>query len=558
MIDDAEICEALKRHFGHDSFRTGQLEAVRESVNGRDVVVVMPTGSGKSLCYQLSAMLLEGTTIVVSPLIALMKDQVDALDVLGIPSTFLNSSVGARDMFSRLDGMAAGRYKLVYVAPERFRNEHFVDALDRTKVSLLAIDEAHCISQWGHDFRPDYLNLRNAANRMPGVRIMAVTATATPDVRRDIVKQLGLGEEPREKPVTHVHGFARDNLSITVSRCRTHDEKLSHVMKAVRAYGKGIVYCATRKQAERVYEKVMMNLGFTGGLFDAHGHHSDVILYHGAMSDKERSRAQDTFMNSEYPVAVATNAFGMGVDRPDLRFIIHWDVPGSIEAYYQEIGRAGRDGGRSYCDLLFNYADVRTQEFFIDGIRTGAEEGATATELEKARELKRAKLDAMLWFVDCRGCRHKFILDYFGEDTTHAKCGGCDHCAGANDAPPLTEPQWIIIQKVLSCVARMKGRFGPKRIVQVLMGDDDPILEEKGLTSLSTYGILQNESRMLISQLLDRLADAECIDVSKDNYHLMSITDKGVSVAKRRLRDFTLAWPGGGSQRRGSYFSHVR
>ncbi len=550
VVMDDDIRAALGKWFHHDAFRTGQLEAVRECVEGRDVVVIMPTGSGKSICYQLAAMLLPGTTLVVSPLIALMKDQTDALDALGIPSTFINSSVSAGEMSLRLSGLAAGLFKLVYVAPERFRNERFQEALAHTRVSLLAVDEAHCISQWGHDFRPDYLNLRNVASHLPGVRIMAVTATATPDVRRDIVKQLGLGEPPRQQPIVHVHGFARENLSITVSRCATHDEKTAHVMKAVRDHGCGIVYVATRKQAERVYERVVRDLAFSGGLA-AGGVKPDVILYHGALADKARKEAQELFTSSSCPVVIATNAFGMGVDRPDIRFVVHWDVPGSIEAYYQEIGRAGRDGKPAFCDLLFNYADVRTQEFFIENnFRKGDDdddEGRPApspAEAEAARRLKRAKLDAMLQFVDCRGCRHKYILEYFGEDATHAKCGGCDHCSGAG-ARPLSEAQWIVVQKVLSCVARMKGRFGPRRIIQVLTGDDDPILEEKGLTSLSTYGILQDTNPRLISQLLDRLADAGCIAVTDDAYHLMSITEKGVAVAHHRFHGFTLAWPTG-------------
>ncbi|MBQ6924691.1 MAG: ATP-dependent DNA helicase RecQ [Kiritimatiellae bacterium] len=587
-VTDDEIRASLAKWFHHDAFRTGQQEAVRECVEGRDVVVIMPTGSGKSICYQLAAMLLPGTTLVVSPLIALMKDQTDALDALDIPSTFINSSVSAGEMSLRLSGLAAGRYKLVYVAPERFRNERFQEALAHASVSLLAVDEAHCISQWGHDFRPDYLNLRNVASHLPGVRIMAVTATATPDVRRDIVKQLGLGEPPRQPPIVHVHGFARENLSITVSRCATHDEKTAHVMKAVRDHGCGIVYAATRKQAERVYERVVRDLAFTGGVA-AGGVKPDVILYHGALADNARKEAQELFTSSPCPVVIATNAFGMGVDRPDIRFVVHWDVPGSIEAYYQEIGRAGRDGKPAFCDLLFNYADVRTQEFFIENnFAHGRDEARPSPfgrdearpspfgrdearhspfgrdearpsqgedfadevnprEVEAARRLKRAKLDAMLQFVDCRGCRHKYILEYFGEDATHAKCGGCDHCSGAG-ARPLTEAQWIVVQKILSCVARMKGRFGPRRIIQVLTGDDDPILEEKGLTALSTYGILQDTNPRLLSQLLDRLADTGCIAVTDDAYHMMSITEKGVAVAHRRFHGFTLAWPSTGGR----------
>ena len=611
---DDEILAGLKKWFHHDSFRKGQAVAIREVLDGKDVVVIMPTGSGKSLCYQLPATLLPGTTLVISPLIALMKDQVDALDVLGIPATFLNSSVSLDEMASRLACMAAGRYKLVYVAPERFRNHHFREALSQTKVSLLTIDEAHCISQWGHDFRPDYLNLRQAASMLPGVPIMAVTATATPDVRRDIIKQLGLGEAPRSKPAIHVHGFARDNLTISVCRCATHDEKLAHIMALIRKHGTGIVYVATRKQAERVYKLVRDELGI--GLFASGAGMPDVILYHGAMSDEERDAAHGRFVSAPSPVVIATNAFGMGVDRADIRFVAHWDVPGSVEAYYQEIGRAGRDGKPSFCELLFNYADVRTQRFFIEGanptrydadrlletIRSATASGprvASVEEwaemagvknpmaartiigiLERARLIRRepvpgqrsyatqavasadttaldeqfearkekgerdnARLDAMLQLVDCRTCRHKFILEDFGEDSTDAVCPGCDNCGHGSAGAPLTETQWIMVQKILSCVIRMRGRFGPRRIMQVLTGDSDPILEEKGLDRLSTYGILSNMPSRQIYALLDELARAGCIDISADQYHLMSITPKGVRVAKRQFHGFTLNWP---------------
>ncbi len=615
-LSDEDILAGLRKWFRHDAFRTGQMEAVRESLSGRDVVVIMPTGSGKSLCYQLAAMLLPGTSLVISPLIALMKDQVDALETLGIPATFINSSLDPDEMDARMMQMAAGRFKLVYVAPERFRSSRFTGMLAKTDISLLTVDEAHCISQWGHDFRPDYLHLRQVADKLPGVRIMAVTATATPDVRRDIVKQLGLGVAPREEPITHVHGFARDNLSIMVSRCATHDEKLRHVMRLVRDHGTGIVYCATRKQASRVYDLVRADLGLGG--FAGGAGMPDVILYHGAMTDDERARAHDRFVQSPSPVVVATNAFGMGVDRADIRFVAHWDIPGSVEAYYQEIGRAGRDGKPSFCDLLFNYADIRTQQFFIDGanpsladarivfdmlrrdcadeprtlsiddwadraglknpmavrtifgilenagliirepvpgeraISTGLTAGGDPKVLDAVFEARRekaerdnARLQAMIRFVDTPGCRHKYILEYFGEDASGTKCPGCDHCAASGMAAPLSEAQWLVVQKVLSCVARMKGRFGPRRILQVLMGDNDPYLEERGLTALSTYGILPDHSKRELSLLLDALVAAECIEVSQDEYHLMAITPKGISVAKRQLRGFTIPWPGG-------------
>ena len=597
---------ALQQHFGHAAFKEGQAAAVQAVLAGSDVVLVMPTGSGKSLCYQLAALLMPGTTLVISPLIALMKDQVDALERRGIAATFLNSSLDGNEMAHRLEGVRSGRNKLVYIAPERFRNRRFVDALAEAQVGLVAVDEAHCISQWGHDFRPDYLALGQVVTRMAGARVLAVTATATPEVRADIVAQLGLGTAPRQPPVIHVHGFERPNLYLSVTLTAKHSHKLAQLLRVIKAYRTGIVYCATRKMADRVHGMLREE-------------RLAPLLYHGALSDDDRTRAQDAFLATDAPVIIATNAFGMGVDRSDLRFVVHWDIPGSVEAYYQEVGRAGRDGLPAWCELLFNYVDIRTQQFFLDGAnpeprdvlavweavrracakgpvrQTGeawAEAAGVKNEmvvrtalamLERAglvsreveagqrayttqlvvdadpaalrpqfanltakRERDRRKLDAMLRFVDHGGCRHGYILSYFGERDVQARCQACDFCVRRTLAPrrELSEAQWIAIQKVLSCVARMQGRYGGNRVAQVLRGEDDPVLRERELDKLSTFGLMREWTSQAIRTLLDALIAEGCVAVSTDAYHTVSITPLGIQVAHRQVA-FAMAGPAG-------------
>ncbi len=349
-VDPAQL-EALEKglstHFGFSAFREGQADVVDDVLRGKNTVVVMPTGAGKSLCFQLPAMLLEGTALVVSPLIALMQDQVDALTARGIPATFINSSIGDGERAARTRAMREGRYKLVYVAPERFKSEAFVQAVLESHVSLYAIDEAHCISQWGHDFRPDYALLGQVRKRLRPPRTVALTATATPEVRDDIVKVLLLKD-----PTIHVAGFDRPNLFLEVTQVSGDDDKRRAAVALAREAGSGIVYCSTRKQAEGLYE----HLAKSG---------VDAVLYHAGLEDEERRLAQERFMQSKTAVAVATNAFGMGIDKPSLRFVAHAGIPRAVEAYYQEIGRAGRDGQPARAVLLFNHADVYTQERLI-------------------------------------------------------------------------------------------------------------------------------------------------------------------------------------------------
>jgi ATP-dependent DNA helicase RecQ len=345
-----ERLRILKEKFHFSEFRKWQEEIIDTLLKKQDVVVIMPTGSGKSLCYQLPALLLGGVTLVVSPLIALMKDQVDGLVENQIPATFINSALTPSEQWQRLGEIQQGRYKLVYIAPERFRNPGFMERIQSCRVSLFAVDEAHCVSEWGHDFRPDYLRLKGVAEKLGHPPVAALTATATPDVRRDIIAQLGL-----RKPITFVAGFDRPNLRFQVKRVVGEDDKIDAILALLRKGGqRGIIYAATRKNVETVTQALMYKGYKAGG-------------YHAGMEMEARKSMQDRFMEGSLPMVVATNAFGMGIDKADLRFVIHYDIPGSLEAYYQEVGRAGRDGKPATCLLLFNYADTFTQEFFIDG-----------------------------------------------------------------------------------------------------------------------------------------------------------------------------------------------
>jgi ATP-dependent DNA helicase RecQ len=348
-MEDAHA--ALRKFFGFDAFREGQGEVVESVLAGHDTVVVMPTGGGKSLCFQLPALMRDGVTVVVSPLIALMKDQVDALHARGLPATFINSSLDFEEQKERIAGVRRGEFKLLYVAPERFRSNHFVETLQHLQISLFAVDEAHCISSWGHDFRPDYLRLQSFRERIGRPQTVALTATATPYVRADIIEQLKL-DDPR----AFVSGFDRPNLSLGVVHTEKEREKYARIRQLAEEYKgqSGIVYTSTRKSVEQITRKLL-------------DYKLSVVGYHAGMTDEERVRAQEQFMTGGAQVIVATNAFGMGIDKPDIRFVVHFHLPGSIEAYYQEIGRAGRDGQQSVCLLLFNYADKRTQDYFIEG-----------------------------------------------------------------------------------------------------------------------------------------------------------------------------------------------
>jgi ATP-dependent DNA helicase RecQ len=708
---------ALEEVFGHDSFREGQAKALAAVEEGRDCLVIMPTGSGKSLCYQVPALCLPGVTLVVSPLIALMKDQVDALRLRGVPVTFINSSLSIDEQWERLESLRAGAYRLVYVAPERFRNRSFRKALAAVKVSLLAVDEAHCISQWGHDFRPDYRRLQEVRELLAGVRAIALTATATPEVQADIVRELKM-----ENPVRVVTGFDRPNLSYAALKLSNDAQKLEALGDFLSRLFReaendspppGIIYTGTRRHAEEV--AAFLEAAELPG--SESGERPFCRPYHAGLEDAERREVQEDFMEGRLPCVAATNAFGMGVDKADIRYVVHYDLPGSIEAYYQEVGRAGRDGLPAECLLLFSEADRRLQEYFIegsnpsretiegvheflwglgenpifrslvelevelessgalekrassmafrsalavieragglerldhyenlaevapasgkpwvenpyaeraavkhrlwealrrvfersegepagvavehwaeamelgsDGLRRGlanlAEDGwirytppfrgrairlpeeykplaalgVDFAALARRRRRDEERLEQVLALARARDCRRDRILRHFGEKAPPGGCGICDSCRGkraplrdargsaaeaAGKARPLSEEEFTMLRKVLSGVARIRGRCGRRRLVQMLIGSRSKAVAELGLDRLSTYGILAELRRDEVKEIVLLLEAADCLRELEGRFPAIVLTERGrrVMLAEERIE---LAWP---------------
>ena len=516
--DSSEVLQVLQRYFGFESLRPGQDEVVEAVMAGRDALAIMPTGKGKSLCYQLPALCRPGLTVVVSPLIALMKDQVDALQTRGIAAAAINSSLGTEEYRQVMGALRRGELSIIYVAPERFGQEGFMTALQGASVSLLAIDEAHCLSQWGHDFRPDYLRLGRVREALGYPQTVALTATATSFVREDILATLQLRE-----PAVIVSGFARENLDFCITHCEGRKAKFERILAVVRRWRKGIVYCSTRKNVMLVFEELSSQ-----GV--------NAVAYHAGMTDEERAFSQDAFISARADVVVATNAFGMGIDRADVRFVVHYEIPGSVEAYYQEAGRAGRDGEPSVCELLFNHADLKTQEFFFEGsnpslqlvrslynmlrfecnpeshelmmtvdamtARLGVKDanpmavgtalsclihaGAVArfdvagsntrgtrvlhpeqnfeclpidaAALEEKARRDHLKIEAMTRYAYSVGCRQQWILQYFGQAEAEP-CGHCDVCkADESEREEVKDEDLLLVRKALAGVARASRR----------------------------------------------------------------------------------------------------
>jgi ATP-dependent DNA helicase RecQ len=521
MAQNTSIEEALER-FGLREFRPGQREIIEAVISGRPSIAVLPTGAGKSLCYQLPAVALGGLTVVVSPLISLMKDQVDALLQRGIPATFINSSVEPGERDARLQAAVAGEVRLLYVAPERFRVPAFVAALERLRLTLLAVDEAHCISEWGHDFRPDYARLGEVVARLEPRRLVALTATATPDVRQEIGAQLGMRE-----PQVFVRGFDRPNLELAVRPSGGDGDKLDACLQLLDQPAQrgrpALIYTATRKKSEKVAEALRER-----GLLAA--------AYHAGLSDEERASVQERWMADRARVIVATNAFGMGVDKRDVRLVIHHDLPGSAEAYYQEAGRAGRDGLPARCVLLFNHGDVRLREFLIANANDGAPRSPEREEAERER------LRAMTSYAYVRTCRRRFLLGYFGDPAQPGpgdRCGACDVCvalggADASDAAELGDEEHLLVRKLLATVARLDGKFGRTRIALVLEGSTAK--EVAGLERLSTFGVLRGRSHAFVLDLLGAVEAGGLLESSGGDYPTLRITRDGREVMHDRRR----------------------
>lgn len=525
-----DLFAPLRRYFGHSSFRDGQQDLVQCVLDGRDLLAVMPTGSGKSLGFQLPALLLPGTTLVVSPLISLMKDQVDELNRRGIHAVALHSALTADARRDAIRLARTGECRLLYVAPERFASDFFVRSLQDIPVSRFVIDEAHCVSEWGHDFRPDYRWLKQAAEtcrRSDGQRgrppMAAFTATATPEVREDIQHLLGLTE-----PRLLISGFDRPNITLSVRPVSGDIEKHTLLPRLVGA-GRALVYASTRRKAEAAATTLT-----TAGIKAA--------AYHAGLADGERSRVQEQFSAGVLRIVCATNAFGMGIDRPDVETVVHLDIPGSLEAYYQEIGRAGRDGRSATATLLWNYVDVKTREFLID--RENEEDGLRESrrpdpaEVARRKDLDHRKLRRMVSYADTTGCLRATILRYFGDPAAKEPCNACSNCARLTT---IGDEDRLRVRKILSGVARAGERYGRRRIAAMLTGQLDDL--PAPLTQLSTTGILRDEPIASVEKWIDAVAAGGLLRTSDDQYRTLSLTVRGRDVMTGKVQDVLMAAP---------------
>lgn len=515
MIDKgkkmSDKLSVLKDYFGHDSFRDGQEQIVDALLDGRDALCIMPTGAGKSMCYQIPALLFDGVTIVVSPLISLMKDQVGSLVQSGVPAAYINSSLSYPQFLRVLSNTEHGKYKIIYVAPERLLTDGFLDTCKKIKISMVAVDEAHCVSQWGQDFRPSYLKIVSFIKSLENRPIVgAFTATATNDVKEDIKKILRL-----ENPFEITTGFDRPNLFFGVIKSSSKDEKLIDLIRE-RGDRSGIVYCATRKNVESVCELLCDN-GFSA------------TRYHAGLDEYERRKNQEDFVFDRKNIMVATNAFGMGIDKSNVAYVIHYNMPKNIESYYQEAGRAGRDGGEADCILLYSPKDVRLNRFMIENSEGNDE--LTIEENEQIRERDFERLKHMTFYSTTNDCLRGFILRYFGGDKK-AYCGKCSNCLSVHKLVDVT----IDAQKIMSCIARTGQRYGKPVICDVLKGSKSERILKAELNSQSTYGIMKEVTARHIFGTIDFLAEKEYISADNETEALKLLPkSRDVLFGRERL-----------------------
>lgn len=500
--------QLLSHFFGYSQFRAGQEVLIDGVLSGRDVFGIMPTGGGKSVCYQIPALLLPGITLVISPLISLMRDQVMALKTAGVPAAYINSTLNSAQMQAVYRNLLAGQYKIVYVAPERLDYGGFGSLAEKLPISFVAVDEAHCISQWGQDFRPSYLRIVNFIHGLPCRPVVgAFTATATKQVREDIERILELRE-----PVRTVTGFDRPNLFLEVLRPERKDNELLGLL-ATRKRKSGIIYCSTRKKVESVCE-----------LLQDHGY--SATRYHAGLEEEERTANQEDFLFDRKTVMVATNAFGMGIDKSNVSFVIHYNMPKSIEAYYQEAGRAGRDGADADCILLFGKQDVQTAMYFIE--QAGENEELDEAQRELIRQQDLARLDAMVGYCKTKLCLRAYILEYFGQKHPEI-CGNCGNCRGDFEALDITREA----QMILSCVKRIRDKLGYSvgisTVGRVLRGSRDKKILEQGLDSLSTYGLMKDRTRTEVHEMMDHL-EAEGYLLTEPEYQILQLTPSAGQV----------------------------
>ena len=497
--------QVLKQYFGYDSFREGQEELIDSLLAGQDVFGIMPTGAGKSLCYQIPALMFRGITLVISPLISLMKDQVAALNQAGVYAAYLNSSLTQGQYFKALDFAKRGKYKIIYVAPERLLTDSFLDFAVHADISFVSVDEVHCVSQWGQDFRPSYLKIVEFISRLPVRPVVgAFTATATQPVREDVTRILQLHD-----PHIVTTGFDRSNLYFEV---RTAKDKMTQVIRLLQEHEgeSGIIYCITRKLVEEVYEALKAR-----GIA--------VTKYHAGLSDEERRRNQDDFIYDRCSLMVATNAFGMGIDKPDVRFVIHYNMPKNMESYYQEAGRAGRDGEPSSCILLYSGQDVRTNQFFIENNRENEE--LSETELEEVIAKDRERLKKMTYYCYTKDCLREYMLGYFGEPAK-GYCGNCSNCLQNYEEVDVSKYARIM----LCCIEECRERYGVTTILETLHGSRSEKVLRYRLNENSYYATATDISMDRLRQIVKQLLAKGYLNQTDDEYGLLKLTERSYDI----------------------------